>query len=132
VEQGIADALQRHVGRGVAVVLSDFLTFGDLQGTFNRLFSVGLEPFAVQILGPTELNPELAGDVRLLDSESGEQLDVSSVASLIDIYHECLDDLRHELRALCRSRSGRFMRIASDAPLDWVLFDQMRRKGWLA
>ena len=37
---------------GVAVLLSDFLTAGDLRRAFNSLHSAGLEIFAVQILAP--------------------------------------------------------------------------------
>ncbi len=37
--------LRRHRGRGMAIVLSDFLTFGELGRPFNLLFSAGLEVF---------------------------------------------------------------------------------------
>jgi hypothetical protein len=60
---GIPDA-------GVAVVVSDFLTPGDLQRAFNMLHGAGLEIFAAQILAPSELAPELAGDLRFVDSET--------------------------------------------------------------
>ena len=49
LELGIEAFLKHHVGRGVAVLLSDFLTFGDLRRAFNLLFSGGLEIFGIQI-----------------------------------------------------------------------------------
>ena len=52
--------------RGIVVLLSDFLSFGDFEKPFNRLFSAGLEIFGVQILSPTEINPELTGDIRFV------------------------------------------------------------------
>src|SRR5438874_11876153 len=64
IDQAVEAALRRHRGRGIVVLLSDFLTFGDLERPLNMLFSAGLEVFAVQILAPSELNPEVAGDIR--------------------------------------------------------------------
>ncbi len=130
--EGAVDAvLARHRGKGVAIVLSDFLTFGDLTKPFNLLFSAGLEVFAVQILGPSEIEPDLAGDWRFIDSESGHTLDISSAGNLLGIYQEQRQQLEEELRQHCRSRSGRFLSISSRDSLNWVLFDLLRRKGWV-
>ncbi|MFW6163205.1 MAG: DUF58 domain-containing protein [Planctomycetota bacterium] len=131
LEEGVTAFLGRHLGRGVVVLLSDFLTFGDIRATFNRLFSAGLETFAVQILGPSEVEPELGGDLRLVDSESQTTLDVTSGADILDLYHEHREAFARELSTLCQQRSGRFLSINAAAPLDDVLFDLMRRRGWI-
>src|SRR5690606_3442804 len=67
LEYAVDAMLKRHRGRGVVVMLSDFLTFGDLQRSFNLLYSAGLESYAVQILGPSEIDPEITGDMRMVD-----------------------------------------------------------------
>lgn len=131
IDQAVDAVLRRHRGRGIVVLLSDFLTFGDFQKPLNLLFSAGLEIFAVQILGPTELNPELTGDLRFVDCESGQTLDVSSAGDLLGIYHEHRLALEEELGILCRQRSGRFLSISSREPLEGILFDVLRRKGWV-
>jgi uncharacterized protein (DUF58 family) len=131
IDQAVDAVLRRHRGRGIVILLSDFLTFGDFQRPLNLLFSAGLEIFAVQILIPTELNPELTGDLRFVDCESGQTLDVSSAGDLLGIYHEHRLALEEELGILCRQRSGRFLSISSQDSLDWVLFDLLRRKGWV-
>ncbi|MBI3862652.1 MAG: DUF58 domain-containing protein [Planctomycetia bacterium] len=131
IELAVEAVLRRHRGRGVVVLLSDFLTFGDLERPLNRLFSAGLEVFAVQILSPSEINPEVTGDIRLIDCESGRMVDVSSADDLLGIYEEHRLALEEELGILCRQRSGRFLSISSRDPLEWVLFDLLRRKGWV-
>ena len=130
IDQAVEAALRRHRGRGIVVLLSDFLTFGDLERPLNMLFSAGLEVFAVQVLAPSELNPEVTGDIRLVDCESGHTVDVSSAGDLLGIYQEHRLALEEELGILCRQRSGRFLSISSRDPLEWVLFDLLRRKGW--
>ena len=131
IDAAIDAVLKQHRGRGIAVVLSDFLTFGDFQRPLNRLFSAGLELFGVQILSPTELNPELTGDIRFIDCENGQTLDVSSAGDLLGIYHEHRMALEEELGILCRQRNGRFLSISSQEPLETILFDLLRRKGWV-
>jgi len=131
IEAAVEAVLRRHRGRGVALVLSDFLTFGNLGRPFNLLFSAGLEVLAVQILSPAERDPELTGDLRFVDSESDVSLDISNVGELLSIYQERRLALERELDEHCRRRRGRFLSISSDDPIDWLLFDLFRRKGWV-
>jgi uncharacterized protein (DUF58 family) len=131
VEDGIEQFLRGHSGRGAAVVLSDFLTASDLGRAFNLLFSAGLEIFAAQILGPSELAPELTGDLRLVDSETAAHFDVSGAADVIPIYHEYRAAHTSRLAALCRQRGGKFLSLNAADSIESVLFDVMRRTGWL-
>ena len=130
VELAVDEVLKQHRGRGVAILLSDFLTFGDLDRPLNRLFSAGLEVFAVQLLGPMELSPEVAGDLRFVDSETSRTLDITSAGDLLGLYHEYLGGLQAGLSQACRQRSGRYLCINSQTPLETILFDVLRRNGW--
>lgn len=131
LEIAVNAVLRQHRGRGVVVLLSDFLTLGDLNPAFNSLFSAGLEIHAVQILSDAELHPELTGDVRLIDSETGETLDISGAAELFEIYRDHLAWQELQLGTACQQRSGRFLRCCSSTPIDTILFDTFRRKGWI-
>lgn len=131
IDLAVDEVLARHKGRGIAIVLSDFLTFGDLTRSMNRLHAAGLEPHAIQILSPEELDPELTGDIRLVDSETGEALDISSANDLLSLYHEHRQALEEGLATMCRQRGGRFLLARSDESLDSILFDRLRRQGWV-
>lgn len=131
LDKAVEQLLRHHNGRGVCVILSDFLTFGDLKRSFNLLNSSGLEPLGIQILGPREIDPELASDFRLVDSETQETLDISSSADLLSLYQEYRRGLETELSLLCRRRSGRFLPVSSETPVETILFDQLRRGGWI-
>ncbi len=131
IDAAIEDVLQRRRGRGVAVVISDFLTFGDVGKAFNRLHGSGLEVFAIQVLAPSERNPELTGDFRFVDSESGQSLDISSVGELIGLYQSHRQALEDHLASECQKRNGRFISLTSDMPIRSVVFDELVRKGWM-
>lgn len=113
IEQAVDAVLKRHRGRGVAVLLSDFLTLGDLVRPLNLLHSAGLEIFGLQVLSPAEIDPDITGDLRFVDSETGKTLDVSSGGDLLPIYHEHRLAMQKHLEDSCRKRGGRFLSISS-------------------
>lgn len=131
LDRAIELLLRHHSGRGICVIVSDFLTFGDLKRGFNLLYSAGLEPFGIQILSPQEIEPNLTDDFRLIDSETQVTLDVSSSSDLMNLYQQYRQGLEEELALLCRRRSGRFLSLSSETPVESVLFDQLRRRGWI-
>lgn len=131
IELSIEQVLKQHTGKGIAIVISDFLTYGDVARSFNLLHGAGLEIYGLQILGPTEINPELAGDMRFVDVETNATLDVSSVGELLGMYHQHRIALEEYLAAQCRKRSGRFLSTSSEVPVKQLVFDQMLRNGWI-
>ena len=131
IEDAVEALVRVHRGRGIALVISDFLTFGALQGPLNQLANAGLEPWAIQVLAPSELDPELDGDLRLKDAETGWTVDVTGAGELLSLYHEYRQALERQLSRLCRARGGRFRRVSSDESLTDVLFGALRRQGWI-
>ena len=97
----------------------------------TRLLSAGLEVFGIQILGPTEIDPELAGDLRFVDSEGAGTLDVSAGGTVVSIYQEYRSRYQRHLESLCRRRGGRFLSISSGDSIEYLLFDLLTRKGWI-
>jgi hypothetical protein len=131
LDRAVELLLRHHRGRGVCVIVSDFLTFSDLKRGFNLLSAAGLEPLGIQILSPREIEPDVTSDLRLVDSETQETLDISSSADLLNLYQEYRQGLENDLALLCQRRSGRFLSVNSMTPVEAVLFDQLRRRGWI-
>jgi uncharacterized protein (DUF58 family) len=132
IEQSIQTMLAHHRGRGIAVLLSDFLTEGDLRKSLNLLTASGLEPALIQILGASEVDPDLNGDVRLVDCESAGVLDVSAAGDLLSLYHQYRLAYQKQLSEWCSVRQGRFLSISSADQAEVLLGDVLRRRGWLA
>ena len=131
LEVGIESMIREHRGRGLVIVLSDFLTTGNLRRAYNALFSQGLEIGSIQILGPTEINPDVTENLRLIDCETDDHLDISPGGNLMTIYQEYRRAYQHNLEQICQQRSGRFVSISSTNALDEVLFNLLRRKRWI-
>ncbi|MDA3962312.1 MAG: DUF58 domain-containing protein [Planctomycetota bacterium] len=131
IDQAVDAMLARHHGRGLCVVLSDFLTEHDPKRLSGALFAAGLETWAVQILDPIELDPSIEGDQRLVDSETGAHLDVSGAGGLLGLYQEHLASISDELATACKGRGGRAMQLSAGEDFTTQLFDRWRRAGWV-
>ena len=102
-----------------------------LKRGFNLLYAAGLEPLGIQILSPREIEPDVASDLRLVDSETQETLDISSSADLLNLYQEYRQGLENDLALLCQRRSGRFLPVSAATPVESILFNELRRRGWI-
>ena len=131
LEQGIDRLLRIHRGRGAVIVISDFLTGGDVRRAMSSLFSRGLEVYALQIECPTEIDPQVTSDLRLIDSETQQHLDITATGDLMNLYQTYRMSHQRRLEQWCRQRSGRHLAVSSAEPLDRLLFDRLRRKGWV-
>lgn len=131
LESGVEKVLKKHSGRGMAIIISDFLTSGDIEKSFNLLFSKGLAPYALQVLSPEELNPELSGDARFVDCETKVTLDITAAGQLTEIYLEYLSNLQQNISDWARNRNGLYAECSSEQDIDSFLFDTLVRRGWI-
>ncbi len=120
----------RHLGRGAAIIVSDFHR-GELRPTLDRLAATGLDPLAVQILAPAERVPEIPDDLRLVDGESGEELEVAATPATLAAYADALRARTRSLSDCCRARGGRLLDVDSGEPLEALLFSRMVKEGWM-
>ena len=66
-------------GKGVMVLLSDFMYKDGYDAGLRMLVGHGFDVFAIQVLSPQEIDPPLTGDLRLRDVEDGDQTEVTKI-----------------------------------------------------
>lgn len=110
---------------GLVVVISDFLLPEGL-ASLAPLLGSGHEVHLVQVLAPDELNPGLTGDLALVDSESGETLEVSMGLHVLRGYQERLAALQAELRTFALRGGGKLFVYPSNLPLRDFFYQQLR------
>ena len=72
-------------GRGVVVLLSDLLDPA-ADRVIRELAATGSELVIIHVLSPDELDPALEGDLRLVDTETGDGVDVTADLGTLDAY----------------------------------------------
>ena len=112
---------------GVAIVLSDFLDPNGYEAGLNALIGRGFHVNAIQILSPEELNPLTYGDLRLVDSETGGQQEVSFGKYRLKAYQQTVQNFCQRLREYCSGRGMNFFSVSSELPLEQLLLQQLRQ-----
>ena len=126
-------ALSRQ-GRGVMIVISDFLHKDGFETGLRYVAGRGYDVFAMQLLAPQEIDPlahGMSGDLRLVDLEDEDQAEVTVNAAVLRGYKDRLDTWCGRLRDFCIRRSIMHMIVDTGMDLDTLMLDYLRRRGLL-
>src|SRR5262249_19131283 len=67
----------KHSGKGVVVVISDFLDKHGYEDALRYLLARNLDIYVIQVLSREEVEPDLVGDLRLVDSEDEDVAEIT-------------------------------------------------------
>ena len=115
----------RHAG--LAVVLSDFLDPAGYEAGFTALLGRGFQVDLVQILSPEELSPSTFGDLRLVDSETGADREVTFGRFRLKAYRQTVQNFVQRLREYSQARGMNFFTASSNTDLQELLLKQLRK-----
>jgi uncharacterized protein (DUF58 family) len=114
-------------GRGVVILLSDLLDPA-ADRVIRELASTRSELIVLHVLSPQELDPPLEGDLRLVDAETGEGVDVTADLATIDAYRARLAAWKDGFATLAARREATYVDLSSDVPLNDLIFAELRRR----
>ena len=115
---------------GPLLLFSDLMDDGWSDG-LGALAARGFEVTVLHILSADEANPELAGDLKLLDVETGSDVEITADYDLLQRYRDGLAAWREELRVFCGARGMHYVPIETTVPFEELLFAVLRQRGVL-
>jgi uncharacterized protein (DUF58 family) len=116
-------------GRGVVILLSDFLDKSGVTEGLRYLGARSLDVCVIQVLAEEEVEPEFAGDLKLTDLEDGDVAEVTITAALLQRYHRTLDAFRAGLADLCNRRGMTFLTTSNQLPFERLVLSVLRSRG---
>lgn len=120
----------RSVQPGPLLLFSDLMDDGWADG-LRALASRGFEVSVLHTLAPDEVSPAIAGDLKLVDVETGAGVDITADYDLVQRYKDGLAAWREELRRFCGARGMHYAPIETSLPFDELLFAVLRTRGVL-
>jgi uncharacterized protein (DUF58 family) len=117
--------------RGLAVVISDFYDPTGFEQGLNTLRYNKFEPFVLQVYDQREADPQLHGDLALVDCETGDTREVTVSRSLLDAYKREHERYCKELEAYCTRYAMAFFRTHTAIPFDQLVLKIFRSGGFL-
>jgi uncharacterized protein (DUF58 family) len=131
----LAEASRRfaltHRQKGVCVVLSDFFDKGGYENGLRYVTGGKYDLFAIQVLSPQEINPELQGDLKLKDMEDGDLAEVSITQPLMKQYKANLNAYCLAVKDYVTRRGGTYLFASTEVPFDTLVLNYLRERGLL-
>ena len=114
---------------GLLFIISDlFVPEGVFEG-IRALQGAGHEVNILHVLSPDEINPTLRGDLKLVDSETGQMQEVSVDNKAIELYKHEFENWQRELIEFCQRRAINYIQVDTAMPFDDLVLHYMRRRG---
>jgi uncharacterized protein (DUF58 family) len=116
-------------GKGVVVVLSDFMDKGGYEDGLRYLIARNMDVYVVQILSQEEIDPPLTGDLKLTDAEDGDEAEVTVSAPLLKRYRDTLAAYRGRLHEFCTRRGVNYLFTSNQVSFDHLVLGYLRQRG---
>ena len=121
----------RHPRRGIVLLLSDFMDPTGYEDALSTLLSRRHEIFVVQILSPTEIDPEIHGHMRLVDDETGEEVEITLTRSFREVYKKKIAAYVESMRDYCSARGIFYLSTRTDLEVERLVLEYLRRVGFV-
>ena len=113
---------------GLAIVFSDCFDEGWKDG-MKSLLARGFQIVMVHILSEEETSPSLRGDLRILDSETGNVRELSVTPQLLERYTRTVTAFCSEIELFCHKYGMDYIRVSSNEPVESLILTTLRRVG---
>jgi len=121
----------RYQGKGVVVVLSDFMDKSGYADGIRYLLSRDLDLYVIQVLSPEEIDPVLAGDLKLRDVEDEDLAEVTISKPLLNRYRANLQAYCGDLKNHCTRRGITYLFTSTRVEFDVLVMSYLRQRGLL-
>jgi hypothetical protein len=125
------DRIRRQGQRGPMIVISDLLTPAWPQ-VIARLGADRGDALLVHLLGPDEIEPAVNGDVRLVDAETGSDVELAVSDSTLARYRATRDAWFDGIARACGARGVSQVRHVAGQSAETLIAVELRRLGWVA
>ena len=126
LRRSVGEFVTRAPRTGLAVVISDLFDQAGFRDGVDRLRYAQFEPHVIQIHTNREADPQMLGDVQLVDCETGTEKKVTVTERKLRQYKQLFTDFVNDVEKYCRTHGLAHTRTTADVPFDVVLLKMMR------
>jgi uncharacterized protein (DUF58 family) len=126
---GVKNFCLRNTGRGVVVLISDLMDKSGYEAGLRYLVSQQMDVYVIQILSQEELEPDVKGDLKLVDCEDQDVAEISVSAPLLARYKSTLNSFVAGAQEFCNRRGMNYLLANNQTPVKELIANYLRRRG---
>ncbi len=119
----------RNSGKGIVVLITDLMDKTGYEQALRYLMAQDFDIYLIHLLSVEEFEPEVQGDLRLIDCEDDDVAEVTVTAPLLKRYKRTLSAFIEQARDFCNRRGILYFPARNDVPIDRLISGYLRQRG---
>ena len=116
-------------GKGIVILLSDMMDKEGYEDALRYLVARQYDIYVIQVLSQEELDPEILGDLKLIDIEDMDEAEITVSAPLIKRYKQNLAAFQAGLQDFCNRRGVTYLMTSNKMPFEKLVLSYLRQRG---
>jgi len=126
---GVKNFCIRNHGKGILVLITDLMDKQGYEKAFKYLMAQQMDVYIIHLLSPEELEPDVSGDLRLVDCEDADVAEITVSRPLMQRYRQTLNAFVDGARQYCSRRGMTYMLASTETPVDQLVSNYLRQRG---
>ena len=126
---GVKDFCLHNSGKGIVVLISDLMYKQGYEAALRYLLARNLDIYVIHVLSAEELEPDLQGDLRLVDCEDGDVAEITVSGPLLRRYKQTLAAFVESAREFCTRRGILYLMARNEVPVEQLVTGYLRERG---
>jgi uncharacterized protein (DUF58 family) len=116
-------------GKGVVVLLTDLMDKGGYEDALRYLVARQFDIYLIHVLSQEEIEPEIVGDLKLIDAEDEDEAEITVSAPLLKRYKQNLAAYQSAVQDYCNRRGITYLFTSNQVPFDRLVLTYLRQRG---
>ncbi|WP_254513049.1 DUF58 domain-containing protein [Anatilimnocola floriformis] len=127
--EGIKNFCIRNQSKGILILITDLMDKSGYEKALKLLVAQQMDFYLLHVLSPEEINPEIKGDLRLVDAEDSDIAEVTVSRPLLDRYKRTLAAFVDGAKDYCTRRGMSYLMTSTETPVDKLVGTYLRKRG---
>jgi uncharacterized protein (DUF58 family) len=127
--EGVKNFCLRNTGRGVVVLVSDLMDKSGYEAGLRYLVSQRMDAYVIHLLSQEEIDPDVKGDLKLVDCEDEDIAEITVSAPLLARYKSTLQAFTGGAQEFCSRRGMNYLLANNQTPVKDLISNYLRRRG---
>ncbi|BBO32057.1 DUF58 domain-containing protein [Lacipirellula parvula] len=126
---GVKNFCIRNPGKGIVLLISDLMDKQGYETALRYFVSHEMDCYVIHLLSQEELQPEVKGDLKLVDCEDADEAEITVSAPLLARYQQTLTAFTRGAQEFCTRRGIHYMLANNQLPVADLVGQHLRRRG---
>jgi uncharacterized protein (DUF58 family) len=127
--EGVKNFCTRNSGRGILVLISDLMDKNGYEAALRYLVAQQMDVYVIHVLSQEEIDPDVTGDLRLVDCEDEDVAEITVSAPLLARYKATLNAFVGGAQEFCNKRGMNYLLANNQTPVRDLIGSYLRRRG---